>query len=45
MGFKTPCLQDLEVSRVFVQPTLITQLVAGDHEAFAALYDRLREKL
>ena len=28
-----------------MQPTLITQLVAGDHEAFAALYDRLREKL
>ncbi|MDG1991502.1 MAG: RNA polymerase sigma factor [Pirellulales bacterium] len=28
-----------------MQPTLITQLVAGDHEAFAALYDRLGEKL
>ena len=28
-----------------MQPTLITQRVAGDHEAFAALYDRLREKL
>ena len=28
-----------------MQPTLITQLVAGDHEAFAALYDRLGAKL
>jgi RNA polymerase sigma-70 factor (ECF subfamily) len=28
-----------------VQPTLITQLVAGNHEAFAALYDRLGKKL
>ena len=28
-----------------MQPTLITQLVAGNHEAFAALYDRLGKKL
>ena len=28
-----------------MQPPLVTQLVAGDHDAFAALYDRLGKKL
>lgn len=44
-GFETPCLQDIEVSRYFVQPPLVTQLVAGDRDAFTALYDRLGKKL
>ena len=28
-----------------MQPPLVTQLVAGDRDAFAALYDRLGKKL
>ena len=44
-GFETHCLQDIEVSRHFVQPPFVTQLVAGNRGAFAALYDRLGKKL
>ncbi len=44
-GFETHCLQDIEVSRYFVQPPFVTQLVAGNRDAFAALYDRLGKKL